>query len=201
MTPQMIASSAPNGGCASFHRFSVAEYHRMIAAGVFEEDEPLELLEGYVVLKMPRNPPHDRTVRIVSKRLDRVLPAGWDLRVQSAITLTDSEPEPDIAIVRGDERSYQTRHPGPSDVGLVVEVADSSLARDRSDKARVYARAGIAVYWIVNVQNATLEVLTTPSGPTLDPDYAQRSTLRSGSVVNLALAGTVVTVPVADLLP
>src|SRR5262249_34402061 len=126
-----LLSRQPFGGYHSLRRFSVSEYHHMIASGVFDEDEPLELLEGYVVVKMPRNPPHDGTSQGLQKRVFRLLPSGWDLRVQSAITLSDSEPEPDLVVVRGDETHYKHRHPGPADIGLIVEVADSSLDRDR----------------------------------------------------------------------
>jgi Uma2 family endonuclease len=186
----------------SLRRFSVAEYHRMIQTGILDEDDPVELLEGYVVLKMPRNPTHDGTIQLVSKRLLRVLPAGWEMRVQSAITLADSEPEPDIALVRGDERTYLTRHPGPGDVGLVVEVADTSLVRDRDDKGRVYARADIPVYWLVNLVDRRLEVFTAPSGPTPTPGYGQRQDFQTGDDVGFSLGGApAVTVPVADLLP
>src|SRR5882762_3647803 len=86
-------------------RFTVAVYHRMIDVGLLTEDEPVELLEGWIVPKMPRNPPHDGTIQRINKRLGRCLPPGWDLRVQSAVTTADSEPEPDLAVVRGDETS------------------------------------------------------------------------------------------------
>src|SRR5438128_1194075 len=138
------------GTMAGFRRFSVAEYHRLIQTGILTEDDNLELLEGYLVCKMSRNPPHDATIQKATKRLFRVLPAGWDLRIQSAVTLPDSEPEPDFAVVRGDETAYRAHHPGPPDVGLVIEVADSTLPGDRDDKGRIYARAGIPTYWIVN---------------------------------------------------
>jgi Uma2 family endonuclease len=128
------------GTMAGFRRFSVAEYHRLIQLGILTEDDNLELLEGYLVHKMSRNPPHDAAIQKGNKKWLRLLPAGWDLRVQSAVTLSDSEPEPDFAIVRGDEAAYATRHPTAADVGLVVEVSDSTLPGDRDDKGRIYAR-------------------------------------------------------------
>jgi Uma2 family endonuclease len=139
------------GTTAGFRRFSVTEYHRLIELGVLNEDDNLELLEGYLVHKMSRNPPHDAAIQKGTRKWIRVLPPGWDLRVQSAITLPESEPEPDFAIVRGDANAYLTRHPIAADVGLVVEVSDSTLPGDRDDKGRIYARAGIPCYWIVNV--------------------------------------------------
>src|SRR5271155_4814826 len=90
------------GTMAGFRRFTVAEYHRLTEMGILTEDDNLELLNGYLVHKMARNPPHDGTVQRVRKRLEKVLPAGWEIRVQSAVTLSESEPEPDVAVVRTD---------------------------------------------------------------------------------------------------
>jgi Uma2 family endonuclease len=190
------------GTMAGFRRFSVTEYHRLIEIGILTEDDNLELLEGYLVHKMSRNPPHDAAIQKGMKKWLRLLPPGWDLRVQSAITLTESEPEPDFAIVRGDETAYVTRHPTPADIGLVVEVSDSTLPGDRDDKGRIYARAGIDCYWIVNLNDRQVEVYTSPSGPVPDPKFAQRVDHRAGDSVSLFLAGTtLVQVAVQDLLP
>src|ERR1051326_7953938 len=119
MTPQTL-NLPLLGTMAGFRRFTVDEYHRLTEIGILTEDDNLELIEGYLVLKMPRNPPHDETIYRASKRLDRVLPAGWLLRGQSAITLPDSEPEPDLAIVRATPDDYTTRHPTAADAGLVI---------------------------------------------------------------------------------
>src|SRR4051812_9946272 len=107
-----VVSTPLFGGMHSLRRFSVDEYHRMIETGILDERDRVELLDGYVVLKMPRNPPHDSTIQRLERRIGRLLPAGWDLRTQCAITLSQSEPEPDLAVVRGDDTLYQTRHPG-----------------------------------------------------------------------------------------
>src|SRR5436190_6205665 len=132
------------GTMAGFRRFSVAEYHRLTEIGILTEDDNLELIEGYLVLKMARNPPHDGTLTQVWEALMPHLPPGWKTRLQCAVTLAESEPEPDIALVRQEANNYRTRHPGPGDIGLLIEVADSTLAGDRLDKGRIYARAGIA---------------------------------------------------------
>lgn len=95
-------------------RFSVDEYHRMIQAGILTEDDAVELLEGWIVPKMPRNPPHDGTIQIADEVLRPRLPAGWQLRIQSALTMPDSEPEPDLVVVRGDARTYLNRHTRPA---------------------------------------------------------------------------------------
>jgi Uma2 family endonuclease len=180
----------------------VAEYHKLIEIGILTEDDNLELLEGYLVHKMSRNPPHDAALQLIQDTLPRLLPAGWCLRMQSAITLSSSEPEPDGAVVRGSARSYASHHPGPADIGLVIEVADATLAGDRVDKGRIYARAGIPCYWIVNLVDRQVEVYTSPSGATTTPAYAQRQDFHAADVVALTPDAAVVAhISVADLLP
>jgi Uma2 family endonuclease len=187
---------------AGFHRFTVDEYHKLIEIGLLTEDDNLELLEGYLVQKMSRNPPHDSSLHACLMALLAAVPDGWIVRPQSAVTLAGSEPEPDLAVVRRDADRYRTRHPGPTDVGLVVEVAESTLPSDRTDKLRIYARAGLPVYWIVNLTDRQVEVYGQPSGPTANPDYATRQTYKPGDGVPVALGGQPVgTVPVAELLP
>lgn len=190
------------GTMAGFRRFSVSEYHRLIELGILTEDDNLELLEGYLVHKMARNLPHDAAIQKGTKKLLRVVPAGWDLRVQSAVTLIESEPEPDFAVVGGDENTYLSRHPMAADIGLVLEVSDSTLLGDRDDKGRIYARAGIACYCIVNLPERQVEMYTAPSGPGADPRYGQRADFRPGATISLLLGGvTVFQICVDDLLP
>lgn len=187
---------------AGFRRFTVAEYHNLIRIGLLTEDDNLELIEGYLVHKMSRNPPHDSTLQRLNRVMMRQLPAGWDIRIQCAVTLPDSEPEPDGAIVRGDERTFDTRHPGPPDFGIVIEVSDSTLDGDRNDKARMYARARIPEYWIINLVDRRIEVYTVPSGPGATPAYANRQDYPVATAVPLLLDGALAaTIPVADLLP
>jgi hypothetical protein len=199
----MRAAALPyQGTMAGFRRFSVAEYHKLIELGILTEDDNLELLDGYLVHKMSRNPPHDSCLHLTLRAFLRVLPAGWSVRIQSAVTLSDSEPEPDIAAVRGDERRYTARHPGSADVGVVVEVSDSTLPGDRDDKGRIYAAAGIPSFWIINLVDRQVEVYTSPSGPAAQPGFSQRSVYRTGDSVPLVLDGTTVAqIAVQDLLP
>jgi Uma2 family endonuclease len=190
------------GQMAGFRRFSVAEYHKLIEIGILTEEDNLELLDGYLVHKMSRNPPHDAALQLIQETLPRLLPAGWCLRMQSAITLSHSEPEPDAAIVRGNARTYSTRHPKPADIGLVIEVADSTLDGDRIDKGRIYAEAGITCYWIVNLVDRQIEVYTLPSSAAAVPSFAHRQDYRMGDDVPLLLDAAVVgNIPVRDLLP
>lgn len=185
-----------------FRRFSVPEYHRLIEAGILAESEKVELLEGYLVRRLTGSPPHACAVGLVGASLRPVMPSGWMLRAPTALTLSDSEPEPDGAVVRGNPRTYIAHHPGPSEIGLVIEVADSTLAGDRADKVRIYARAGIVCYWIVNLVDNQIEVYTSPSGPTAAPTFAQRVDYRPGDQLPLVLGGVAVAqIAVSDLLP
>ena len=181
-------------------RFTVDEYHRMIQTGILTEDDRVELLEGWIVPKMPHNPPHDSVLDQSQETLRNVLPPGWRLRIQSAITTPDSEPEPDIAVVQGPANRYRTRHPEPLDIGMLAEVSDSTLANDRGLKAQLYARAGIAVYWIINLVDNQVEVYTDPTGPDPSPHYRQRRDYRAGDTIALTVGGVPLAVTVADLL-
>jgi len=186
----------------SLRRFTVAEYHRMIAAGILQEGEPYELLEGWIVRKMTRNPPHDLALVLLGDEIRRLLPAGWFPRNQSAATTEESEPEPDLAVVRGQPRDFARRHPGPTEVGLIVEVADSSLQHDRGFKGRAYARAAFPIYWIVNIPDSQIEVYTDPTGPDPEPAYRQRRDYTATEAVPLILDGVEIgQIPVRDLLP
>lgn len=168
-------------------RVSVLAYQQMIAAGVFAADEGVELLDGYLVRKMARNAPHDQSVELVQAELLRRVPAGWRVRVQSAIVLPTSQPEPDLVVARGEIRQRPARHPEPSEIGLVVEVADASLATDHDVKLPLYAAANIPVYWIVNIPERVVEVYTDPTGPRRNPGYRTRRDYRDSDEIVIAL--------------
>jgi Uma2 family endonuclease len=196
---RQVAAAAT--GPAVDYRFSVEQFHRMIDAGVFGADERCELLEGVVVRKMTRNPPHDGCLYLAQTELLARLPAGWVLRVQSAVTLPDSEPEPDLVVAAGPARQYVRRHPGPRDVGLIVEVADATLAEDRDRKSRVYARARVPMYWIINLIESQVEVYTQPRAGR-SPSYRRRQDFAPGDDLPLVLTGReVARVSVRELLP
>lgn len=183
-------------------RFTVDEYHRMIDTGILREGDPVELLEGWLVLKMTRNPPHDVALSLTDDEISKRLPDDLFCRIQMAITTADSEPEPDIAVVRGPRRTYRARHPQPLEILMLVEVADASLDSDRKDKGRVYARVNIPIYWIVNIPDNPVEVYTDPTGPGDLPAYRQRRDYGPTETVPLILDGVEVgQIPVRDLLP
>lgn len=183
-------------------RFSVDEYHRMIEAAILDENDRVELLEGWIVAKMAHNPPHDSMIDLAYGALEAFLPAGWYIRTQSAITTDDSEPEPDLAVVLGPRGRYGNRHPGPADVAFVVEVSDSTLSQDRTFKGPLYARAGIVRYWIINIPDARVEVCTDPSGPDPAPAYRQRRDYGLNEAVPVLVAGQEIGhVAVRELFP
>lgn len=182
-------------------RFSVAEYARMIESEAIPPDDRCELLEGWVIPKMPHNPPHDNALENADYAIRPLLPPGWRVRVQMAITTADSQPEPDLCICVAPQ-ARRGRHPEPADIALLVEVADATLRQDREIKGRLYARAGIAVYWIVNIAARQIEVYTNPDSAASEPAYLVRTDYEETNSVPLVINGqTVGLVAVRDLLP
>jgi len=170
-------------------RFSVDQYHAIIRADILTEDDPVELLEGWLVTKMLKNPKHRVVTRLIRQALENLVAPGWYVDTQEPLTTADSEPEPDVMVVRGETRRYLDRHPGPQDVSLVIEVADSSLQRDRTLKKRLYAAAGILVYWIVNLIDNQIEVYTDPSGPGDQPDYRYQQNYSLPDAIPVVIEG------------
>ncbi len=183
-------------------RLDVDQYHEMIEVGILTEDDAVELLDGCLVPKMAKNPPHTLANGLIHETIVRLLPEGWFADSQEPITTEDSEPEPDVRVVRGQRRGYAERHPGPRDLGLVVEVSDATLERDRTLKQQLYASSSIPVYWIVNLRDLRLEVYTEPSGPVGIPGYGRQREFVAGEEVPLTLDGLEIgRLPVSDLLP
>jgi Uma2 family endonuclease len=197
-----VPQVAPAEPADELWRLSIDQYHAMIREGILTEDDPVELLEGLLIRKMSKKPPHSVVTCLVRKALERLVQAGWHVNTQEPITCEDSEPEPDVKVVRGAPRDYLNRHPGPQDVALVVEVTDSSLAQDRGIKKRLYAGARIPVYWIVNLLERQIEVYTDPSGPAEQPDYGRRQDFHAADKAPLVIEGREIgQIAVADLLP
>jgi len=180
-------------------RFSVEQYHELFRLGMLGDDPNLELLDGWIVPKMTKNPPHAFAYRELRKRIQSLLPQEWDLVLQDPITLSRSEPEPDIAVFRGTPRDFLERHPHAGEIGLIVEVADDSLSRDRL-KRHLYAHDGIAIYWIVNLRDRVIEVYSEPD-PATD-GYAARHEYVVGQSAPLVLEGKRLgDIGVADVMP
>ncbi|MEP0800089.1 Uma2 family endonuclease [Funiculus sociatus] len=190
-------------------RLSVEQYHQMIRLGILSDDDPVELLDGWLVYKMPKNPPHRATTKLTRNALEAVIPEGWYVDTQEPITLADSEPEPDVVVVRGNTRDYLDRHPGASDIALIIEVADSTLEREcpgdtlreRTSKQRLYARAGIPIYWIINLPEKQIEVYTEFIVAE-ESIYQRRQDYQLSDEVPVAIAGQIISrLSVLELLP
>ena len=192
----------PDDPAGRLYRLSVDQYHEMARAGVFAEDQRVELLEGLLVRKMTKNPPHVISLKRLVKLLSALLADNWHLATQDPLSLDRSEPEPDLTLIRGSEDDYREHHPGPADCGLIVEVSDSTLRTDRDDKKTIYARNGITEYWIVNLIERQIEVYSQPSGLAEFPDYGSREDYKPGDVVPVNLDRTETgTISVDDVLP
>lgn len=183
-------------------RWTRKEYARLGELGVFRPGEPVELLGGELVVSEPIGSPHAAAVGLTADALRAAFGAGWIVRVQAPIALDEeSEPEPDVAVVSGDHRDYRDAH--PSHAAVLVEVADSSLAFDREQKASLYARAGVRDYWIVNLVDHALEIHREPTPDASAPlgwRYAAVDVLWPGATAS-PLARPQARIAVADLLP
>jgi Uma2 family endonuclease len=182
-------------------RMSVERYHELTLAGAFTEHDSVELLDGVVTEKMSKNPRHRIATRRCDLAFSRIVPAGWHVQNQEPITLQNSEPEPDVAVIRGELLDYADRHPQIGDVALVIEVADTTLVTDRF-KAQLYAQAGIPVYWIVNLSERVIEVMQAPKSNAGLATYEKSGQFRPGDFIPVAIDGkTVASLQVSDLLP
>jgi Uma2 family endonuclease len=176
---------------------TVDEYHRMIEAGALGEDDHVQLIAGAVVVMTPQGPAHALVIQNLTRLVAQGLAADLALRPQLPLTLPDdSEPEPDLAVVRLADARSREHHPRTA--LLVVEVAGDSLRLDRQTKAALYARAGIPEYWIVNLAESTVEIDHDP-----DPD-PETGVYRARAVVSSEGMLTATSVPglrinVADL--
>jgi Uma2 family endonuclease len=144
------------------HRFTVAQYEEMVDAGILTENDHVELVRGEVVEKMPIGPAHSACVKRLNRLFQQRIGTAAIVAVQDPIRTSDSEPEPDLALLRPRDDFYSEATPGIDDVLLVVEVSDSTLENDRTLKCEIYAEAGIPEYWIVNLVENCLEVHRDP---------------------------------------
>ena len=178
---------SPETGGDTPYRLSVDQYHAMILAGILEESNRTYLHEGQLINKRRKQPLSIVGAGLAQDELFRALPDGWFTSNQNPITIaeSDSEPEPDLKVVRGEPRDYNDRHVTPADVALVVEVADSSVREDQTTMKALYALAAIPFYWLVNIPPIASK--STPSrpgstpAPTIGGDPSTGPTTRSPS--------------------
>ena len=164
-------------------KWTLDDYHRMVASGLLD-DRPVELLRGEIIEMSPERETHAYLLTEATKYLILMVGERADVRQDHPITLPgyDSEPEPDIAVVRPLGREYLNHHPYPGDIFWLIEFADSSLAKDLDDKRRLYAQAQILEYWVVDLQQLRLVVFRNPEGT----DYRQTMTINDGELIPLA---------------
>jgi Uma2 family endonuclease len=180
-------------------RLTVDLYDQMVEYGILPETNRLELIEGRIVEKARQTPPSCYSSESCREAVADLVPAGWHVRCQNPVRVPsrDSEPEPDVSVVRGQIRDYCDHHPGPEDVALIVEVVRWDVAEERR-LAATYGGGGIPVYWIVNLDDRQLEVYANPIGGA----YPAPTILGAAEAVDLIIDAQVVgTIAVAELLP
>jgi Uma2 family endonuclease len=177
--------------------WTVDEYHRMIEAEILTEEDKVELLEGEILAMSPQKPPHAATTDYASEYLNSLLVGLAKVRVQLPVTLCpNSEPEPDIAVVRIDRRNYFNGHPTPDDIFLLVEVADTTLNKDLNVKAPAYGKVNIPEYWVLDLNTRQVYVFREPNSK----GYAQKFTLDETQTLRLFVFEDV-EITVKDLFP
>jgi Uma2 family endonuclease len=207
VTPTQAFSSWPLPSPDEVYRLTIEQFDRMVRDGTLDEDEPVELLNGVLVTKMPKNPPHRVATRKTVRALERVLPAGWIAQKEEALVMPPGNKwEPDVAVVRSELEFDSARDATAADCCMVVEIAETNLARARAEKLPAYAAAGIPVYWIVNLSGgatpgqAMVEVYTDPDQAM--GQYRSRVDLQRGDDVSVVIDGREVgRIAVADLIP
>jgi Uma2 family endonuclease len=164
-------------------KWTVADYHRIIDAGLLD-DRRVELLNGEIVEMSPEGEPHAHDSTEVRDYLMALLGDRVKVRDGKPITIqsSNSEPEPDIAIVQPLGREYRQHHPYPENIFWLIEFSDSSLTRDLESKSKIYAAANIAEYWVVNLRKLRLVVFRSP----IDGTYSSMQTFESGTISPLA---------------
>ncbi|HEY0556156.1 MAG TPA: Uma2 family endonuclease [Thermoanaerobaculia bacterium] len=176
-------------------RWTREDYERMAEQGYFRPDERVELVDGVIYEMTPQNSWHASAIQAAQEALGPAFRKGYSLRIQMPLALgSGSEPEPDLAVVRGHWRDFREAH--PTTAALVLEIADSTVFHDRERKSAIYAQAGIPDYWILNRLEACLEVHRDPKGGA----YQTRRILRAGETIS-PLARPEISILVAELLP
>ena len=181
---------------ADVYRMDIDEFERV--ADLLKA-ERVELIDGFIVERGAMDPPHVLSSEKLRRKFDQLLPDGWFVREDKPVQVHRTyEPLPDLTIVEGDPDTYGNRHPVPADVATVIEISDSTLAKDRGEKQVNYARGGILVYWIVNLIDRQVEVYTAPSSD----GYSSCVIFNPGQSVPVVINGVEVgQIAVAEILP
>jgi Uma2 family endonuclease len=204
MSSTLEISESPEStkGVPRIWRWSVDQYHAMIEAEILKSGDPVELVEGLLFEKATKNSSHAATVRKLARLLGVMVGSAYDIHTQDPIITTFGEPEPDISVVEHDESDYSHGHPTPDQTALVVEVSESTLGFDRTEKLHGYARAGIVEYWIVNLIQRQIEVYMDPDASVEPPTYRQRTVITSAQAIPVTLRAVEFgSVQLAEVLP
>jgi hypothetical protein len=194
-TPTMVDAD-------DLYRLSRRQFRQLVRAEILLPEDRVEFVEGLVLRCMTLLPPHSGAVIRLNTLIGPMVRPGWRYRQEQPLILTDGEPEPDGLIATGTEDDNYRFHPTGRDVELVIEVADSSLVRDRGIKLSSYARAGISCYWIVNLVDRQIEVYTHPDAAADDPIYRDRAVFTGYQAVEIIVAGeSVGGITTAAILP
>lgn len=175
-----ISNSVTNG--VKPRLITVSEYDRMIEAGIYTENDHIELINGEIIEIMPKGTKHTSANSKILRFFIKLFDEKVIVRGQDPIRLDNvSQPEPDIVLAKWDEKEYSENHPTPAEILLIMEISDTTLAYDREAKAQAYSRNGIQQYLLLNLQNETLEDYREPNAD----GYGAKRTYRSGDVFNL----------------
>ena len=167
----------------TLYKWSVEDYHQIIESGILE-GKSVELIEGEIVAMSPEKPIHSSRIDTISDYLRDVLRGIAKVREAHPITLDNSEPEPDIAIVRFEDNNYATRHPYPQDIYWLVEVSNKTLTKDLKEKSVIYARNGIQEYWVIDLLNNKLWVFTNSQ----QDGYLNKQEITTGKIKPIAFS-------------
>lgn len=180
---QVVQDTAPQ-----LFRMTIAKYYKMAETGILDTDKRYELMDGFIYEVQPISPEHNYIVQRLSSQLMACVGNSAVVFSQAPIRLDDeSEPQPDVLVLKPPAEQYRNRHPQPDDVLLVIEVANTTLQSDRSLKLALYAKAGIPEYWIVNLVKPQLEIHRDPD--TDEARYRELHTLDEGEAARLELEG------------
>ena len=190
--PKMLSATQ------SIKYWSVEDYHKLSNFGLLTSNEPTELICGQIVIMAAKGMPHVISLQLLALRLDDFLrDKPFFARTQDPVQLDDSsEPEPDLVVVKGDILTYATHHPYPEDIQLIVEIADTTLVKDCDVKDKLYARANIAEYWVVDLRDRQLHIFQQPT----PEGYNSHLILKENNSIS-PLAFPELTVEIASILP
>jgi Uma2 family endonuclease len=169
--------------------FTVDQFHQMAEAAIFGEDDRIELIAGEIVEMTPIGSRHAACVSRLNHLFGSQLGEAVILRIQDPLRLDDySEPQPDVAVVKGRADFYRDAHPGPTDVLLVIEVADTSADIDRTEKMPLYGRSGVPEVWVIDLSTHQIDVYRRPtSGGYLDHEIVRAGALRPGALPHMEI--------------